>query len=88
MAPITLPDPETQLTRLALLPIGLPATVCFVDASQELIARLKALGIKPGKRISVVRSAPLSGPLQVRAGQTDIILRRNEAAGIHVNPLL
>ncbi|TSA20748.1 MAG: ferrous iron transport protein A [Betaproteobacteria bacterium] len=80
-------DPlDPALTLLAHLPVGVFATVCYIDAQHELTARLRALGIKPGSRVSVVRSAPLSGPLQVRSGQTDIILRRAEAAAIHVNP--
>lgn len=77
-----------DLTHLDNLPLGLAATVCHLHGSGELVSRLRALGIKPGRQVQVVRRAPLSGPLQVRAGQTDIILRRAEAAGIHVNPLI
>jgi ferrous iron transport protein A len=77
-----------DITHLDNLPPGLAATVCHLHGSIELTARLRALGIKPGRRVQVIRRAPLSGPLQVRAGQTDIILRRHEAAGIHVNPLI
>ena len=77
---------DPLLTQLDQLPVGLSAMVCYIEAQAELTARLRALGIKPGNRISIVRSAPLSGPLQIRAGQTDIILRRAEAAAIHVNP--
>ncbi len=77
---------DPVLTQLDQLPVGMPAMVCYIEAQTEMTARLRALGIKPGNQISVVRSAPLSGPLQIRAGQTDIILRRSEAATIHVNP--
>lgn len=77
---------DPVLTQLDQLPVGMPATVCYIEAQSEMTARLRALGIKPGNQISVVRRAPLSGPLQIRAGQTDIILRRTEAAAIHVNP--
>lgn len=77
---------DPVLTQLDQLPVGTSAMVCYIDAQTELAVRLRALGIKAGNRISVVRSAPLSGPLQIRAGQTDIILRRAEAAAIHVNP--
>ena len=77
---------DPVLTQLDQLPAGMIATVCYIEAQTEMAARLRALGIKPGNPISVIRRAPLSGPLQVRAGQTDIILRRAEAANIHVNP--
>jgi len=78
--------PTLTLTQLDQIPVGMTATVCYIEAQTEMTARLRALGIKPGNQISVVRCAPLSGPLQIRAGQTDIILRRTEAAAIHVNP--
>ncbi len=77
---------DPVLTQLDQLPTGMIATVCYIEAQAEMVSRMRALGIKPGNPVSVVRSAPLSGPLQVRAGQTDIILRRAEAASIHVNP--
>ncbi len=77
---------DSLLTQLDQLPSGMIATVCYIEAQTEMAIRLRALGIKPGNPVSVVRRAPMSGPLQIRAGQTDIILRRAEAASIHVNP--
>lgn len=77
-----------ELTHLDSLPPGLLATVCHLHGNEALTSRLRALGIKPGRQVQVIRRAPLSGPLQIRAGQTDIILRRAEAAGVHVNPMI
>lgn len=79
---------DTELTRLSNLPVGLEATVCRLDNNHELVVRLRAMGIKPGGHVRVMRCSPLRGPLQIRAGQTDIILRRDEAAAIHVSPIL
>jgi ferrous iron transport protein A len=74
------------LTRLDAYPPGRRGTVVRVDADFDLAARMKALGILPGRRIRVIRRAPLRGPLQVRCGQTDLILRRDDARHIHVCP--
>ena len=43
-----------------------------------------ALGFRTGKPLHVIRRGKLSGPLQVRLGTTDVILRRSEAAQIEV----
>jgi ferrous iron transport protein A len=46
--------------------------------------RLLALGFRTGKKIELIRKASFSGPLQVRVGTTDVMLRRLEAAKIRV----
>ncbi len=55
-----------------------------IDAGAELTRRMAALGLRPGRRIEVVRKAPWQGPLQIRIGHTEVILRRIEADRIHV----
>ncbi len=73
-----------ELISLAQLNVGLSATVCQLLGGKETNARLHALGIRPGQQVRVIRSAAFSGPLQIRAGQTDSILRRSEARNIQV----
>ena len=60
------------------------ATVLAIDLPFELRERLAALGVKAGRRLSLVHRLGAHGPLQVRAGSTDFILRAREAAGIKV----
>lgn len=60
------------------------ATVLEIDLPFELRERLAALGVKAGRRLSLVHRLGRLGPLQVRAGNTDFILRPQEAAGIRV----
>jgi ferrous iron transport protein A len=60
------------------------ATIVAIHAEEALHQRLQALGFRSGKRIELIRKASFSGPLQVRIGTTDILLRRNEAAKISV----
>jgi ferrous iron transport protein A len=60
------------------------ATIVAIHADEALHQRLLALGFRSGKQVKLIRKARFSGPLQVRIGTTDILLRRNEAAKITV----
>ncbi len=67
---------------------GAFATISGIDAinaDQPLTQRLIALGFRVGKQIQVMRKASFNGPLHVRIGSTDIILRESEAKLIQVN---
>ena len=47
--------------------------------------RLEALGLVPGKRLLVLRSAAFGGPLHVRVGSTtEVAIRRSEALRVRV----
>lgn len=70
--------------ELAALKPGESATIASVHADRGLYYRLAALGFRVGKRIEVVRLAKFSGPLHVRIGTTDVMLRRKEAEKITV----
>jgi ferrous iron transport protein A len=63
---------------------GDTATIVSVHTEEALHQRLLALGFRSGKQIELIRKAGFSGPLQVRIGTTDVLLRRNEAAKIKV----
>lgn len=58
-----------------------------IDAEQGLHQRLNALGFRVGKKIELIRRASFNGPLHVRIGTTDIILRDAEAQRIQLNPV-
>lgn len=72
---------------LRQLPPGEIATITAIHTEEPLHQRLLALGFRTGNHIEVIRLARLSGPLQVRIGTTDILLRRSEAEKIEVNLL-
>jgi len=76
---ITMPS-----TTLASMQTGDIATIVAIHAEEALHQRLLAMGFRSGKQIELIRKASFSGPLQVRIGTTDILLRRNEAAKITV----
>jgi ferrous iron transport protein A len=44
------------------------------------------LGFRVGREISIVRKAWLGGPLHVRIGTTEVIMRRRDARAIQVQP--
>jgi len=73
--------PSTTLTTLQP---GESATIVAIHAEEALHQRLLALGFRSGKQVGLIRKASFSGPLQVRIGTTDILLRRSEAEKITV----
>lgn len=74
-----------QTISLDSLHPGDSATIRAIDAEQALHQRLAALGFRVGKRIELVRRAQFQGPLHVRIGSTDVILRKTEAHRIRVS---
>lgn len=67
---------------LSDLRVGQSAIIASVDVPKALAPRLRALGFEIGKRVQVVRQAPFSGPMHLRIGTTEIIMRRQDANGI------
>lgn len=79
-------DSARPTLRLSELALGQHALVTAVHSAESLAHRLAALGFRAGKPLQVMRRGTLSGPLHVRLGTTDVILRRSEAAEIEVQP--
>jgi ferrous iron transport protein A len=75
---------NSQFT-LSTLAIGQIATISAVEAEPALQHRLHALGFKVGKSITVMRRASFNGPIHVRLGATDVILRPNDAKRIRLH---
>lgn len=57
-----------------------------INAEESLHQRLAALGFRTGKQLELVRKASFNGPLHVRIGTTDVILRLAEARLIQIQP--
>lgn len=75
------------MLALSQLPIGQDATISAIEADEALFHRLSALGFRVGKPLLIIRRANFKGPLHVRLGTTDVILRTADAARIRVNTL-
>ena len=72
------------MTPLPQLRPGDSGTVAAIHADTGLRQRLAALGFRIGQRVELIRSGAFAGPLHVRLGTTDVILRRKQAAQIEV----
>lgn len=71
---------------LSQLSIGAQATITAIEAEELLFHRLHALGFRVGKPLQLIRRANFNGPLHVRLGTTDVILRDLEAQKIQIKP--
>lgn len=72
------------MTKKALhsLPAGQKGFIAAISVSPEFAHRLSALGLRVGQLVEVIRRAPFAGPLHLRIGTTDVIMRRQDAASI------
>ena len=75
---------RTAHSTLGTLPHGRGATVLNVLGPRVIAMRLMEMGLVPGASISVVRSAPLGDPLQIKLRHHHLALRRTEAELINV----
>jgi Fe2+ transport system protein FeoA len=65
-------------------PYGTQAQVVAVNGAGAVALRLMQMGVVPGVFLSVVKSAPLGDPIQIRVRDYDLALRRVEAQTITV----
>lgn len=80
-----LPPPGHALS-LAGLEVGRSGRILAVAAEAGLLQRLSALGLCKGRTVQVLRRAWWSGPLHVRVGMTELMLRRCDAERIRMDP--
>jgi len=60
--------------------------IASIQADTDLSHRLMALGLRPGSTLQVLRKASFGGPMHVRVGTTEVIMRLNEAKRIFARP--
>lgn len=78
---------ETTPECLTDLRPGERATVVTLQGEPRLLQRLCALGIRPGQTIRLLRQASWGGPLHLRVGMTEMMLRRHDAHRILIAPI-
>ncbi|MEG0821792.1 MAG: FeoA family protein [Burkholderiaceae bacterium] len=66
------------------LKTGCSARVATVGFDGSLRERLAALGVSTGRSIEVIHRLGAGGPLKIRAGRTEMVMRAAEAARIQV----
>ncbi|HEY9660680.1 MAG TPA: FeoA family protein [Allocoleopsis sp.] len=75
-------------SHLASLKPGHVATIANLSTSSGLHQRLQALGFRQGRKVTMLRRSWLSGPVHVRVGTTEVMLRLQDAQRIAIVPLL
>ena len=68
------------------LQVGETARIVELHVEADLSKRFAALGLRPGNWVRVLRRANLGGPMHLRIGTTELILRRHEARSIALAP--
>jgi ferrous iron transport protein A len=63
---------------------GQTATITEIHAGEHLLHRMVALGLSRGRRVLVIRRANHKGPLHIRVGMTEVMIRRADAAAVQV----
>ncbi|MFA6314134.1 MAG: FeoA family protein [Sterolibacterium sp.] len=76
-----------DICLLSDLAPGQQAVISAVHADEALHHRLAALGFRIGRSVMLMRRGRWAGPLQVRLGATDVMLRQAEAGLITVQAL-
>ncbi len=77
------PRPPVPLTTLKA---GKARRVVFVRGGRSIVKRLCDLGLTPGTPVSLLRSAPMDGPVEVRIRGCNLALGRGIADKIYVEP--
>jgi len=73
-------------TSLAQLPVGASATVSSYPSEGVAFVRLREMGLLPGTPITLVRTAPLGDPIELKVRGYRLSLRLSEARQIMVEP--
>ncbi|BDA73381.1 FeoA family protein [Rivularia sp. IAM M-261] len=70
--------------ELAAIKPGQSALITAIEAEASLEQRLLALGFRAGRKITMLRCSPFNGPIHVRVGTTEVMLRRRDAKSIQL----
>lgn len=79
-------SPGPLHASLADLDAGATGVISTIGAESELRLRMHALGLLPGRSVQVIRRAPFHGPLEIRSGHTNLLIRLDEARSINLEP--
>ena len=73
------------MTTLLELSEGQSGFIHKLTMDRLLIQRLNAMGLKRGKKITVLRKAQFKGPFHIMIDTTELMIREHEASLIHIN---
>ncbi len=73
-----------SLINLSNLGQGETAVITGVHGSEGIRYRLQAMGLRSGREAEVIRCSRL-GPMQIRVGSINLIMRRSDAARVSIS---
>jgi ferrous iron transport protein A len=73
-------------SKLSELPVGTQALVREFPKQGSAFLRLREMGLMPGTSVTLVRTAPLGDPIEVKVRGYNLTLRKSEAEHILVEP--
>jgi ferrous iron transport protein A len=76
------------MTTLLELSEGQSGFIHKLAMDRLLIQRLNAMGLKRGKKITVLKKAQFKGPFHVMIDTTELMIREQEASLILINKAL
>ena len=71
------------MTNLSCLGKGECACITGIHGSECVRQRLQSMGLRTGREAEVIRSCR-QGPMQIRVGSIDLIMRRSDAARVTI----
>lgn len=72
--------------KLSELPVGVSAVVREFPKAGAAFLRLREMGLLAGTRITLVRTAPLGDPIEIKVRGYHLTLRKSEAEHVVVEP--
>lgn len=72
------------MTTLLELAEGQSGIIHKLNMDRLLIQRLNAMGLRRGKKITVLRKAQFKGPFHIMIDATELMIREHEASLINI----
>ena len=73
------------MDQLDKLHAGQSAIIIGFERDGNVTRRLMELGLVPGRKITLVRQAPLRDPVQLKVGSSRLFIRKAEASLVQVD---
>jgi Fe2+ transport system protein FeoA len=73
--------------KLSELSVGASAIVRAYPKAGASFLRLREMGVLPGTSVTLVRTAPLGDPIEIKVRGYSLTLRKSEAEHIVVEPV-
>lgn len=72
-----------KMTNLSCLRQGECACITGIHAPDDIRQRLQSMGLRTGREAEVIRCSR-QGPMQIRVGSLNLIMRRRDAARVSI----